>query len=107
MDKKNTKAKSKRVSMTDLIGATGATPPRTKAAPARAIAGRHVDPSDPVISVSVTLRTSEFNTLQTYADKHSATRGSLITALMRHAMKDLRAGRVALKVESLKFVDSE
>ena len=107
MDKKNTKATSKRVSMTDLIGATGATPPRTKATVSARVGGRHVDPSDPVTNVSVTLRTSEFNELQTYADKRSATRGSLITALMRHAMRDLRAGRVTLKVEALKFVSGK
>lgn len=120
MDKKATTHKELnaapkgRVSMTDLVGATKqATHPtqtKTKATPSRAVAGRkarELRPDDKVINVSLSLRESEYSELQAYADKRSASRGSLMTALIRHAMREMRAGRVDLRVESLKFVSPD
>ena len=112
MDKKKA-TNTKRVSMTDLVGATKQVtrPTPTKATstpgptPGRKV--REMRPNDKVINVSTAIRESELAELQAYADKRSATRGSLITALMRHAMRDLRAERVKLKVEALKFVSVE
>ena len=101
MDKKSAKTTSKRVSMTDLIGATGATPPRTKAT----VSAREIRPDDKVMGVSLTLRESEFAELQNIAEQHHASRGSLMTALMRYAMRDMRAGKFKLKTSGLKFVD--
>lgn len=84
------------------------TPP---AAPAQSTKGAAAAPpaddpaSDKVIAVSLALRTSEYATLQAVADQYGASRGSLMTVLMRRAMKDLAAGKIKLTKVGLKFVD--
>jgi hypothetical protein len=61
------------------------------------------DKPDRVQAVSVALYESEFYALQDYANEHHASRGSLLSALVRHAWREVRAGRLKPDTKGLKF----
>lgn len=77
------------------------------AAPSDTPSGRYIDTDDRVIAVSVALRQSEFDELQQMADDLHGSRGSLMSALLRRAMRDLRAGRVRFERRGIRLTEIE
>lgn len=100
----------KRKSMLDLVGAQPGKADEPDKSP-QAESGEHGrliaerNDADRVIGISLALRQSEYDELQAVADQYGASRGSLMTVLMRHAMRDLRAGKIPLKKRGIRFID--
>ena len=67
---------------------------------------RQIDTTDPVLAVSIALRQSEFDELQQFADGLGGSRGSLMTALLRRAIRDLRAGRIQFVKRGVKLTEA-
>jgi hypothetical protein len=57
-----------------------------------------------VIAVGVALRKSELRYVKQYAEEHGVTGGSLLTALMRYALKDFADGKFKPVKKGLKIV---